>query len=205
MTAGRPLAAARWLAGAADGSEAARPWAVVGHYLVLGVRHIIPAGWDHLLFVAGLALGARRPAALAGLLSVYTIAHSLTLALVALGWVRTPGPWVETAIALSLVWVALENLRTERARAARFALTFGFGLLHGMGFAGALRETGLPAEGLLPALFGFNLGVEVGQLGFAALLLVLPGRGIHYRRRVLRPASIGIAAAGAGWAGVTLL
>jgi len=76
-----------------------------------------------------------------------------------------------------------------------------------MGFAGALRETGLPADGLLPALFGFNLGVEVGQLGFAALVLVLvlPGRGVHYRRRVLRPASIGIAAAGAGWAGVTLL
>jgi len=102
-----PLAAARWLAGAADGSEATRPWAVVGHYLALGVRHIIPAGWDHLLFVTGLALGARRPAALAGLLSVYTVAHSLTLALVALGWVRTPGPWVETAIALSLVWVAV--------------------------------------------------------------------------------------------------
>ena len=144
-------------------------------YLALGVEHIL-LGIDHLLFVLGLLLIVRGPWPLIKTVTAFTLAHSLTLALATLGLVAVPSAPVEAAIALSIVFLAAEILR---ARQGRFGLThrfpwliaFGFGLLHGLGFAGALAEVGLPAGEIPLALLFFNLGVEVGQLLFVAAVL----------------------------------
>lgn len=144
-------------------------------YFRLGFEHLL-AGIDHLLFVAGLALllGAWRRAVLA--VSAFTVAHSLTLAMATLGWLALPSSTLEPLIALSIVVLAVELLRQARGEAgwgARYPalLAFGFGLLHGMGFAGALADIGLPREDLAWALLRFNLGIEAGQLLFVALVL----------------------------------
>lgn len=146
-------------------------------YFVLGVEHIL-AGMDHLLFVLALLLivtGARR---LLATITAFTVAHSLTLVGATLGWVSVPGPPVEATIALSIVFVAAEvvsGLRGDEGLTARspWIVAFSFGLLHGLGFAGALAEVGLPQVALPVALLAFNLGVEVGQLLFVAGVLLL--------------------------------
>jgi hydrogenase/urease accessory protein HupE len=152
-------------------------------YLVLGVEHIL-AGFDHLLFVAGLMLltGANRR--IVTVITAFTAAHSLTLAAATLGYANVPQRPVEAVIALSIVFLAVEILRS---RAGRTSITSGmpwiaaflFGLLHGFGFAGALAEVGLPAGQVPVALLFFNLGVEAGQLLFVAALalaITLAGR-----------------------------
>jgi hydrogenase/urease accessory protein HupE len=144
--------------------------------LALGVEHIL-TGLDHLLFVLALVLLAPTVSALVGTITAFTVAHSLTLALAAVGWVAVPAPPIEASIALSIVFVARElALRGPAAspyRAARlWAVAFGFGLLHGLGFAGALAEIGLPLGEVPLALLTFNLGVELGQLTFVAVVLV---------------------------------
>ncbi len=144
-------------------------------YLALGVEHIL-LGVDHLLFVLGLLLLVRGAWRLIATVTAFTLAHSLTLALATLGLVAVPSAPVEATIALSIVFLAAEILR---ARQGRFGLTqrfpwliaFGFGLLHGLGFAGALAEIGLPAGEIPLALLFFNLGVEAGQLLFVAAVL----------------------------------
>ena len=141
-------------------------------YLALGVEHIL-LGIDHLLFVLGLLLIVRGPWMLIKTVTAFTIAHSLTLALATLGLVEVPSRPVEAAIALSIVFLAVEILRARRGRIGlthRFPwlIAFAFGLLHGLGFAGALAEIGLPAGEIPPALLFFNLGVEIGQLMFIA-------------------------------------
>ena len=151
----------------------------VREYFALGVEHIL-GGFDHLLFVFGLVLLVRGVRTLAWTITAFTAAHSLTLAAAALSLVSLPGPPVELLIALSIVVLArelaVETRAPERARESwsfryPYAVAFGFGLLHGFGFAGALAEVGLPAEQIPLALLGFNLGVEAGQLGVVALLL----------------------------------
>jgi HupE / UreJ protein len=142
----------------------------VGAYVRLGVMHIL-GGFDHLLFVFALVLLVKRRLLLT--LTAFTAAHSLTLALAVLGVVRVPQPPVEAAIALSILFVACELLR-EQPMARPALLAFGFGLLHGLGFAGALGEIGLPAGQVAAALACFNVGVELGQLAFVALLMLLP-------------------------------
>ena len=155
--------------------RAPEPLQVARTYLALGVEHIL-TGLDHLLFVLALVLLAPSVAALVGTITAFTVAHSLTLALAAVGWVALPSPPIEASIALSIVFVARElGLRAPgapRYRARRlWAVAFGFGLLHGLGFAGALAEIGLP-EGEVPlALLTFNLGVELGQLAFVGVVL----------------------------------
>lgn len=150
-------------------------WEVAGTYLVLGVEHIL-LGIDHLLFVLALVIlvnGARR---LFWTITAFTAAHSITLAAATLGWVHLPPPPVEASIALSIVFLASEIMH---ARAGRPGLTyrrpwivaFLFGLLHGLGFAGALSEVGLPANAIPAALLFFNVGVEIGQLLFIAAVL----------------------------------
>jgi len=146
---------------------------VVRGYFVLGVRHIL-GGWDHLLFVAGLLLIARGGRALLLAVSGFTLAHSLTLSLAALGFVHVPIPPTEAAIALSILFLAREALQPPgRSLAQRFPLFVSalFGLLHGLGFAAALGEVGLPQREIAWALLFFNLGVEAGQLLFIAVLL----------------------------------
>lgn len=155
--------------GAGSPSAARTAW----HFLELGVRHIL-SGYDHLIFVAGLLLAARRPRELAAALTAFTAAHSVSLALVVIGGIHLAPSIVEPLIAASIAWVGLENLMRGQ-HAARWFLVFGFGLIHGFGFAGALMELGFgsSAAEVAVALVSFNAGVEAGQLAVAAALLPL--------------------------------
>jgi hydrogenase/urease accessory protein HupE len=155
-------------------------------YLRLGVLHIA-TGFDHLLFVFGLVLLANSARRQVWTVTAFTAGHSVTLSLAALGVVRVPTAPIEVAIAATILALALELARGEPApgkegalRRRPWAVAFTFGLLHGFGFAGALAEVGLPQEEIPVALFSFNLGIELGQLAFVALVLVL--------RRALAPA-----------------
>ena len=156
-------------------------WQVARTYIALGVEHIL-SGVDHLLFVLALMMvvvGWRR---LVGTVTAFTVAHSITLALAALGFVQVPGPPVEAIIALSIVFVAAEIIRGRQGNPGLTArlpwiVAFSFGLLHGFGFAGALSEIGLPQSSIPLALFTFNVGVELGQLIFIAAILLLYALG----------------------------
>jgi hydrogenase/urease accessory protein HupE len=146
-------------------------------YLTLGAEHIL-LGIDHLLFVLALLMVVAGWRKLVGTITAFTIAHSITLALAALGFVNVPGPPVEAIIALSIVFVAAEIIRGRQGSPGLTArlpwiVAFTFGLLHGFGFAGALSEIGLPQSSIPLALFTFNVGVEIGQLLFVAVVLVL--------------------------------
>jgi len=175
---------------------------IVRQYLSLGYTHILPTGLDHILFVLGIFLLSPRWKTMLLQVTAFTIAHSITLGLSIYGIVSLPSRIVEPLIALSIAYVAIENLLTRELKPWRLALVFMFGLLHGLGFAGVLRELGLPREEFLTALLTFNLGVEAGQLTVigAALLVVAPvmKKG-WYRRRVVIPASIAIATVGLYW------
>jgi hypothetical protein len=146
-------------------------------YLGLGIEHIL-LGIDHLLFVLGLLLIVRGPWMLIKTITAFTLAHSITLALATLGFVEVPSLPVDAAIALSIMFLGAEILRARQGRpglAARapWVVAFAFGLLHGLGFAGALTQLGLPPREIPLALLFFNVGVEVGQLMFVATFLVL--------------------------------
>ena len=147
-------------------------WEVAGNYTVLGIEHIA-VGWDHLLFVALMVLLARTPRRTLIMVTGFTVAHSLTLALSTLDLVSLPIPVVETAIALSIVFLATEIARgNQQTLAHRYPLlvTSLFGLLHGFGFASVLREVGLPPTELPTALLFFNVGVEIGQIAFVVVI-----------------------------------
>jgi len=152
-------------------------WSVAVAYLQLGVEHIL-VGVDHLLFVLALILVAPNTRQLVMAITAFTVAHSVTLAAATLGLVNVPPPPVEAAIALSIAFVALEIVRGREgepgiAARAPWVVAFAFGLLHGFGFAGALSEVGLPAGHIPAALLFFNVGVEIGQLLFVAMVLSL--------------------------------
>jgi hypothetical protein len=166
--------------------------------VAMGVGHIL-TGWDHLLFLAALILGTSTVRALVGTISAFTVAHSVTLALAALGLVAPSARWVEPAIAASIVCVAAENLLRQKP-AERWPIAFAFGLVHGFGFAGALRELALERSRMLPALVGFNAGVEIGQLGVLAVavpLLAALRRSARFEAKWNRAASASIGAIGA--------
>lgn len=176
---------------------------VLRRYLALGFHHILPAGVDHVLFVLGLFLLAARWRPLAWQVTAFTVAHTVTLALSSFGVVRLPPSVVEPLIALSIAWVAIENVFTRRLHAWRPAVVFAFGLLHGLGFAGVLGELGLPQGERITALLAFNLGVEGGQVAVLALAFLVFGvwsRRPWYRGRLAVPASLAIAAVGLYWA-----
>lgn len=141
-------------------------------YLKLGIHHIV-TGYDHLLFLCGLLVGCKRIGPMLAIITCFTLAHSITLALAAMDVVAISPRIVEPIIAASIIFVGIENFRRGDNVKARCWLALGFGLIHGFGFAGALRETGLgdSAGSLVSALFSFNLGVELGQLVIAALFL----------------------------------
>lgn len=163
--------AASFVVSEAGGSAASR-------YLRLGIEHLL-SGFDHILFVIGLVLLIRTPMNLVKVVTSFTIAHSLTLALATYGLVRLSPPAVEAVIALSIMFLAVELVRARNAGGMDesiimrypWAITFVFGLLHGFGFAGALTQIGLPREAAALALFLFNVGVEVGQLLIVAAAL----------------------------------
>jgi len=151
------------------GLEAASP--AFPDWVLLGIEHIF-TGYDHLLFLAAIAIVATRLGGLAKAITAFTVAHSITLGLAALGIVRIPTGIVEPAIAASILFVAAENVLRRDPLKGRAALTFAFGLIHGFGFASVLAEQGVGGSGALAALAGFNLGVEAGQLGIVLVALV---------------------------------
>lgn len=176
---------------------------VAGRYLALGFWHIVPEGLDHILFVLGLFLLSVRLRPLLWQVSAFTAAHTLTLGLSTWGVLDLSPRIVEPLIALSIAWVAVENVVTDELRPWRVWVVFGFGLLHGLGFAGVLSELGLPRSETVTALLSFNAGVELGQLTVLLLAFLAVGWGRHafwYRRRVVIPASVAIAAVGLWWA-----
>jgi hypothetical protein len=172
-------------------------------YTVLGFTHIVPKGLDHILFVLGIFLLSLRWRPLLLQVTAFTLAHSITLALALYGLVSVPAAVVEPLIALSIVYVAVENMLVSELRPWRVWVVFGFGLLHGLGFAGVLTELGLPERDFLPALIAFNVGVELGQLAVIGLALLLVGGWARtrpwYRARIVLPGSALIAAVGAWW------
>jgi hypothetical protein len=176
---------------------------VIGQYTALGFTHILPLGLDHILFVLGLFLLSLQVKPLLVQVTAFTVAHTITLALSVYGVVSLPPTVVEPLIAASIVYVAVENIVTPRLHAWRPIVVFGFGLLHGMGFAGVLEEVGLPRTEFLAGLLSFNLGVELGQLAVIALAYGAVGHWFKakpwYRRRVVIPASATIALVGAYW------
>ena len=179
------------------------PWAVlVFRYVQMGYTHILPNGLDHILFVLGLFLLSTRLKPLLWQITAFTVAHSLTLALSLYGLVRLPPAVIEPVIAASIAFVAIENLFTTELKPWRPFVVFGFGLVHGMGFAGALKDLGLQRHDFLTALVGFNAGVELGQLSVVALALLAVGwfrSRPNYRRLVVVPASATIAAVAVFW------
>ena len=155
-------------------------------YTVLGVEHIL-TGFDHLLFVLALLILVQGMRRLVATITAFTLAHSLTLFAATLGWLNVPGPPVEAVIALSIVFVAGEIVHARQGRPGLtqrwpWLVAFSFGLLHGLGFAGALAEVGLPPLSIPMALLFFNVGVEIGQLIFIAVVLA----AIALARRIAR-------------------
>ena len=178
-------------------------WSVGSSYLNAGFLHIVPKGLDHVLFILGVFLITMRLRPLLIQITMFTVAHSLTLSLGVLGYVNIPPQVVEPLIALSIAYVAFENLASDRLSRLRLPVIFGFGLLHGLGFASVLAEFGLPEGLYFAALFWFNVGVEFAQIG----LLVAAYLGITvwfscpeaYRRYVVLPGSLVIGGVGTYW------
>ena len=186
-----------------SGGDQAGQLATFFNYIPVGFDHIIPKGLDHILFVLGLFFLSTRIRPLLMQITAFTLAHTVTLALGALGYVSIPGSIVEPIIAASIVYVAVENILTDGLSRWRPLVVFCFGLLHGLGFASVLGEFGLPESAFIPALLGFNLGVEFGQLTVIAVAFALIGYWFRvkpwYRARIAIPASAGIAMVGAYW------
>lgn len=172
-------------------------------YIGIGFTHIVPKGLDHILFVVGLFLLSPQLKPLLIQITAFTVAHSVTLALAMLGVISLPAGIVEPLIAASIVFIALENLTTNRLSRWRSMVVFGFGLLHGLGFAGVLTEFGLSPANFMSGLIGFNVGVEAGQLAVVAGCYALFGAWFSdrswYRARVTMPMSLAIAAIAAWW------
>jgi hydrogenase/urease accessory protein HupE len=180
---------ARVLSGDPQFTLVASPGAfeVVRTYTVLGIEHIL-TGFDHLLFVLALVLLVKTTRRLVATVTAFTVAHSITLFAATLGWVHVPGRPVEAMIALSIVFVASEIIHGRQGRAGLterhpWTVAFVFGLLHGLGFAGALAEVGLPQASIPTALLFFNVGVEIGQLVFISVVLAITAVGHRVWRR----------------------
>jgi hydrogenase/urease accessory protein HupE len=196
-------AAAQWL----EGGQISVPSAVASptawRYLKLGYTHILPNGLDHMLFVLGIFLLSGRVRTILMQVSAFTVAHSITLGLSMYGLVSVSPKIVEPMIAVSIAYVAIENIFLKELKSWRVALVFGFGLLHGMGFAGALQDLGLPRSEFLTALLTFNIGVEAGQLSVIAIAFLAVGwtcaHRDWYRGRVVLPASAMIACTAVYW------
>ncbi len=185
------------------GSAAQPRQNVFWNYLKLGFTHILPKGLDHILFVVGLFLLSPKWKPLLWQVTAFTIAHSVTLALSMLQILSLPSRPVETLIALSIAYVAIENIFTSELKPWRPAVVFGFGLLHGLGFAGVLQELGTPQNQFASALVAFNVGVECGQLSVIGLGYAAVGwfqSKPMYRGGIVIPASLAIAVVGVYWA-----
>ena len=176
---------------------------VVWYYLKLGYKHILPQGFDHILFVVGLCLLSNKIKVILWQATAFTVAHSITLALSMKNIIAAPSAVVEPIIALSILFVAVENLLLTELKPWRVLIVFMFGLVHGMGFASSLNEIGLPRNKFLTSILSFNLGVELGQISIILavfLLLVFPlGKNPNYRKMVVYPLSTLIALIALFW------
>lgn len=199
--AGQPLAAPP-LQQALDVDS--MPWPrQLAMYLKLGFRHIVPEGTDHILFVLGLFFLGVTWRKLLSQTTVFTIAHATTLFLSTYGIFSLPSKYVEPAIALSIAFIALENVFSPRLGISRLAVVFSFGLIHGLGFASSLSEVPFPRHRFLVALLGFNFGVDGGQLFIILLAFLAVGwfrNKPWFRARVAIPCSLVIASIGIFWA-----
>lgn len=173
-------------------------------FIPVGFDHILPKGLDHILFVVGIFLLSSKLRVLLWQISTFTAAHTVTLALGTLGLVTISPSVVEPLIALSIAYVAIENILSPKLVPSRIGLIFAFGLLHGLGFATVLAEFGLPENGVIPALIGFNVGVEVGQLAVVSICFLTFGYWFNqktwYRKAISVPLSVIIASVGLWWA-----
>jgi hypothetical protein len=169
----------------------------LGSFVLLGIEHIL-TGYDHLLFLLGLLLRGGSWLTLAKIVTAFTLAHSVTLALAALDIVMLPDRLVEAVIALSIAFVAAENIFLKPVVSRRWVVSFCFGLVHGFGFSSALRELDLPTHGLVLALFGFNIGVELGQGLVVAVALPLLAliRRAGWEQRMVWSSSLAILVVG---------
>ena len=176
---------------------------VVWFYTKLGFSHIIPQGFDHILFVTGLCLLSTKIKPMLWQATAFTVAHSITLALTMKNIFVVPSPIVEPIIALSIVFVAVENILISKLKPWRVLLVFLFGLIHGMGFASSLNEIGLPNGKFFTSILSFNLGVEFGQMAVIAAvfsLFIIPFRNkTWYRKRIVYGLSASIALVAAYW------
>lgn len=188
---------------AVTGQQPRSGWAVFIDYIGIGFEHILPLGLDHILFVIGLFLLSTKLRPLLVQVTAFTLAHTVTLALGMAGIVDIPGSIVEPIIAASIVYVAIENILSPTLTRWRPFVVFGFGLLHGLGFAGVLTEFGIPDGQFVTALIGFNIGVELGQLTVIAICFALVGawfgNASWYRRGIIIPGSVIIALIGTYW------
>ena len=176
---------------------------VIWFYLKLGIQHIIPFGIDHILFIVGLCLLSTNIKTILWQATAFTIAHSITLALSMKNIITLPTQIVEPIIALSILFVTIENIILSELKAWRILVVFLFGLIHGLGFASALNEIGLPRNKFLTSIFSFNLGVEIGQvtiIGLVFLFIILPaGKKLWYKKAIAYPLSAIIGLIAAYW------
>lgn len=172
-------------------------------YLFLGFTHIIPLGLDHILFILCVFFLNKNIKAIILQASMFTIAHSITLGLAMYGVIHPPPNIIEPLIAISIVLLAIENIITNKVKPWRIIMVFLFGLVHGMGFAGALSQLGMPQYAFATSLVAFNVGVELGQLAIIVLMYFLVSKQwaakVWYRNRVVIPASIVIALIASYW------
>jgi hypothetical protein len=172
-------------------------------YLRLGFHHIVPEGADHILFVLGLFFLGITWRKLLSQTTVFTVAHATTLFASTYGIFSLPSRYVEPAIALSIAFIAIENVVKPQLGPGRLAIVFGFGLIHGLGFASSLSDIPFPKTDFMVALLGFNFGVDLGQLCVIALAFLAVGWFRHrpwFRGRIAIPCSLAIAAVGLFWA-----
>ena len=173
------------------------------YYFKLGFNHIIPEGLDHVLFIIGICLINTKLKSIVYQASAFTVAHTVSLALSMKGIIVAPSPVIEPIIALSIVFVALENLILSELKPWRVILVFLFGLIHGMGFASSLNEIGLPRDKFFTSILVFNAGIEVCQIMLISLifgLIIYPLKNkTWYRYRIVYPISILIAIISSYW------
>ncbi len=176
---------------------------VVSFYLKLGFTHIIPDGIDHIVFVIGLCLLSTKFKSILWQATAFTVAHSITLALSMKSIIVLPPAIVEPVIALSIMFIALENLVFKELKPWRILIVFFFGLIHGLGFASALNEIGLPRNKFYVSILSFNGGVELGQIAIITMmfaLIIIPlGKKPWYRKIIVNLLSIAIAILAAYW------
>jgi len=178
-------------------------WTVINDYGKAGFDHILPKGLDHILFILGIFLLSIQLKPLLWQVTMFTIAHSITLSLAMLEIFSLPSTVVEPLIALSIAFIGIENVYSNKMKASRLMVVFLFGLLHGMGFASMLADFGMPDDAFATALISFNIGVELGQLTIIALAFIAVGYWFRYktwyRKVIVIPASLFISAVGLYW------